>query len=97
MVEGFLKAAFHGRGIELPTRFPRMTFDEAMRNYGIDKPDLRLPALTDVKAAFHWGIWQRGDDTGLPVVAVHCPRWASSRRKERDDNRPRFDTRKGAS
>ena len=29
-----------------------MDFDEAIRQYGIDKPDLRLPAFTDVKDCF---------------------------------------------
>src|SRR5688572_9120062 len=43
VVEGFLTAAWKVAGVELKPPFPRMTYDEAIRRYGSDKPDLRLP------------------------------------------------------
>jgi aspartyl-tRNA synthetase len=52
VVEGFLTAAFRAAGSEIKTPFPRMDYDEAIRLYGIDKPDLRLPAMVDVRTAF---------------------------------------------
>ena len=97
VVEGFMAAAFRAVGIELPTPFPQITYDEAMRNYGIDKPDLRLPGLTDVKSAFTPEQLQTlAIDPALPVIAIRMPRVGELSRKERDDNRPLFDTRKGA-
>ena len=47
-VEGFLKAAFATAGITLSGKFVQMTYDEAIRNYGIDKPDMRLPAMVSL-------------------------------------------------
>jgi aspartyl-tRNA synthetase len=51
IVEGFLRAAFATANITLAEgNFVQMTYDEAIRKYGIDKPDMRLPAMVDLTA-----------------------------------------------
>src|ERR1700749_2665586 len=52
VVEGFLTAAFEAAGNKIKTPFPRMSYDEAVRLYGSDKPDMRLPAMVNVLDAF---------------------------------------------
>ncbi|HVW78115.1 MAG TPA: aspartate--tRNA ligase [Alloacidobacterium sp.] len=97
VVEGFLAASFAAVGIALPTPFPQITYDEAMRQFGIDKPDLRLPGLTDVKSIFSENdLTTLAIDPALPVVALRIPKVGELSRKERDDNKPLFDQRKGA-
>src|ERR1700719_2207700 len=51
VVEGFLTAAFKSAGHDIKTPFPRMSYDVAIRRYGNDKPDMRLPAMVDVREA----------------------------------------------
>jgi aspartyl-tRNA synthetase len=53
VVEGFLTAAFKAAGHEIKPPFPRMSYDEAIRRYGNDKPDMRLPAMVDVREALN--------------------------------------------
>ena len=50
MMEGLLRALFQQvLGVRLPDPFPRMSHAEAMRRFGSDKPDLRVPLeLVDV-------------------------------------------------
>ena len=51
VAEGFLRAAFAAAGITLGEQpFPQMTYDQAITKYGIDKPDMRLPAMVDLSA-----------------------------------------------
>ena len=49
VVEGFLTAAFKATGYQIKPPFQRMSYDDAIRLYGSDKPDLRLPPMTDVR------------------------------------------------
>ena len=51
VVEGFLTVAFKSAGHEIKAPFPRMSYDDAIRRYGNDKPDMRLPAIADVREA----------------------------------------------
>ncbi len=50
LMEGLVRHVFHAvLGVALPDPFPRMSFAEAMRRYGSDKPDLRVALeLVDV-------------------------------------------------
>ncbi len=41
-IEGMFAHVFKLVGVELPAQWPRMTYAEAMRRYGSDKPDLRF-------------------------------------------------------
>jgi aspartyl-tRNA synthetase len=97
VVEQFLSAGFAAAGVTLPTPFPRITYDESMRQYGSDKPDPRLPGLTDVRSAFtDAALATLQIDTALPVVALRIPKVGELSRKEREDNHPLFDLKKGA-
>ncbi len=70
--------------------FPRMTYAEAMRRYGSDKPDLRNPMeFTDIaelvktcefKVFTDWANHEDGR-----VVALHAPGGATFSRKQIDD------------
>ena len=97
VVESFLSAGFAAAGVTLPTPFPRITYDESMRQFGVDKPDLRLPGLTDVRPAFaDSDLATLQIDPALPVVALRIPNVGELSRKEREDNHPLFDQKKGA-
>ncbi len=65
LVEGLFARIFRIIGVELQTPFPRFTFEEVMRRFGSDKPDLRIPAmeLRDLSPAL-------GETTFAPYAAV---------------------------
>ena len=76
IVEGFLGAAFSAAGIELPEgAFQQMTYDEAIAKYGIDKPDMRLPAMVDLSAELTPELRESLKiDATLPVFGFTIPR-----------------------
>jgi aspartyl-tRNA synthetase len=76
IVEGFLRVAFAAAGIELGEKpFVQMTYDEAITKYGIDKPDMRLPAMVDLSAELTPQLRETLKvDPALPVLGFTIPR-----------------------
>ena len=77
-------------GVELAAEFPRMTYAEAMRRYGSDKPDLRIALeLVDVaeqvKDCEFAVFTAAANDPDGRVVALRIPGGASLSRKQIDD------------
>jgi aspartyl-tRNA synthetase len=70
--------AVAGHRVEIP--FPRMTYAEAMRAYGSDKPDRRVPPMHPVE-----DLLPELANAGMPVVAIHIPATGLPGRKERDE------------
>ncbi|WP_295543142.1 aspartate--tRNA ligase [uncultured Thiohalocapsa sp.] len=76
--------------VDLPDPFPRMTYAEAMRRYGSDRPDLRVPLeLVDVAdlmddVEFKVFAGPAADPEGR-VVALRLPGGAELTRKEIDE------------
>jgi aspartyl-tRNA synthetase len=83
VIEPLMKTVCEVAGHRAPeTPFPRLTYAEAMRSYGIDKPDLRLPPFHCVEDLFEThGLTA----PGLPLVAIHIPNVGQLSRKERDE------------
>jgi aspartyl-tRNA synthetase len=76
-------------GVELPDPFPIMKFEDAMRDYGVDKPDLRVPLklteLTDVMKDVDFKVFSApANAAGGRVAALRVPGGASISRSEID-------------
>ncbi|HOL72036.1 MAG TPA: aspartate--tRNA ligase [Bryobacteraceae bacterium] len=82
VIEPLVQAICRTAGYELQLPFPRMTYEQAMRSYGSDKPDLRLPPFYTVEDLFP-GAMLTGE--GLPLVAIVIPKAGGISRKERDE------------
>jgi aspartyl-tRNA synthetase len=85
MFEGLTKHLFKAAlGVEL-SDFPRMTYDEAMRRFGSDKPDLRFGMefcdLSDIAKGKGFAIF----DGAESVLAICAPNCAEYSRKQLDE------------
>jgi aspartyl-tRNA synthetase len=77
-------------GEDLPQPFPVMAFADAMRDYGSDKPDLRIPLklteLTDLMASVDFKVFRGAAELpGGRVAALRVPGGGTLTRKEIDD------------
>ncbi len=78
LVEGLMAAIWRGVfGIEISTPFPRITYDDAVRRYGADKPDTRFGfELQDVGEAFAGSGFRVFDNVlegGGKIIAIVIP------------------------
>ena len=90
MVEELIRHVFREvQGVELDAVFPRMTWAEAMRRFGSDKPDLRLALeLVDVADALkgvEFKVFaEPANDPAGRVAALRVPGGAALSRKDID-------------
>jgi aspartyl-tRNA synthetase len=91
IMEGLVRAMFkEAMGVELPDPFPVMQFADAMRDYGSDKPDLRVPLklteLTDIMKTVDFKVFRAAAELPNGRVAALCiPGGGTLTRKEIDD------------
>jgi aspartyl-tRNA synthetase len=76
--------------VELDAEFPRMSYAEAMRRYGSDKPDLRIALeLVDIAELVKHSEFKvfagPANDPGGRVAVLRVPRGAELTRKQLDD------------
>jgi aspartyl-tRNA synthetase len=91
LMEGLVVALFREAiGVELPQPFPILTYAEAMRDYGSDKPDLRVPLklteLTDLMRTVDFKVFRAAAELADGrVAALRVPGGGNLTRKELDD------------
>jgi aspartyl-tRNA synthetase len=80
VVEPMVQEACKVAGYQVNAPFPCITYAQAIENYGIDKPDLRIPPMHPVH-----DLLPELANAGLPLVAIHVPACGTPSRKERDE------------
>src|SRR5690606_964677 len=88
--EGMLRHVFSTvQQVELPAKFPTMTWEEAMRRYGSDKPDLRVKLefvdVSDLMKDVDFKVFSGpANDPSCRVVALRVPGGGAMPRSEID-------------
>jgi len=82
VAEGFVKRLFKEiLNVDIPTPLPRMTFTDAMNNYGSDKPDTRfdmkITDLSDIVENCGFGVFADTVKNGGTVRAINAKNAAS--------------------
>jgi aspartyl-tRNA synthetase len=88
LIEGMLARVLALRGIEIPKPLPRLTWAEAMRRFGSDKPDMRfameLAEITDVVRTAELRVFREAAEKGGVVKALFVPDGGGLSRKDLD-------------
>ena len=91
LMEGLVRALFAAAGEELPAELPRLGYDEALRRYGTDRPDLRIRGLelvdlADLMAAVEFKVFSGpAGRPGARVAALRLPGGAGVSLKQIED------------
>jgi aspartyl-tRNA synthetase len=80
VIEPLIQRVCEVAGYSVGATIPRMTYVDAMRLYGSDKPDRRVPPMHPVE-----DLLPALTSGGLPLLAIHVPATGVLSRKERDD------------
>jgi aspartyl-tRNA synthetase len=76
-------------GKKVPTPFPQLTFAEAMRDYGVDKPDrrfgMKISDIVHVARETDFRVFREAADKGGHVRGLKVPGGQSMSRKEIDE------------
>jgi aspartyl-tRNA synthetase len=80
VIEPLVQRICEVAGFRVETPFPRLTYAQAMRQYGSDKPDRRIPPMHPVG-----DLLPELANAGMPLVAIHIPATGAPTRKERDE------------
>jgi aspartyl-tRNA synthetase len=75
-------------GVDVPTPFPRMTYEDAVRDYGIDRPDtrydLKIKDVTEIAKQTTFGVFTDAAQKGGVVRCIRVPGGGAMTRKETD-------------
>jgi aspartyl-tRNA synthetase len=91
LMEGLVRTLWKDAlGVDLPDPLPVMTYADAIRDYGSDKPDLRVPLklteLTDIMKTVDFKVFRSAADLAQGrVAALRVPGGGKLSRKEIDD------------
>ncbi len=88
ITEGMLTVACALRGIEVPRPIPRLTYDDAIRRFGIDRPDLRfaleLAEVSDLVRQSEFKVFRAAVEHGGIVKVLRLPDGDRLSRKDLD-------------
>jgi aspartyl-tRNA synthetase len=91
LMEGMIRQLFDtALGVQLPDPFPRMSYQESMRRFGSDRPDLRCPLelvdVADLMDGVEFKVFSGpAKDPKGRVVAMRVPQGFELSRKDIDD------------
>jgi aspartyl-tRNA synthetase len=89
ITDGLLRAACALRQVEVPNPIPRITYDEAIRRFGIDRPDMRfgleLCEISDLLRASQFKVFREALDKGGIIKVLRLPEGERLSRKDLDN------------